>query len=297
MIGAHDVVEDLLAVERHHRLEAVLRHHLDGLAAGDRHPDVDRQVLRPRHQGDVLDGVAAILDRRRRLVVLALVVERLLVEAGQQELQLLLEQLAVLLGVEHRRAERLDLAGVVAAPDPHDDAAVGDDVGHRVVLGHADRMPHRQHVEGAAELEPLGLGGEPQAELDQVGEDLVALALEVVLGGPQHVEAEVVHRAGDVARGEERLAQPLVRVAPVVRRRAVAADVVELDLADVEDVEFLDHGVSSREALRVSQGRLRRDYATSRRLGKGARPQSRCDLQRVKISDGRRGLRPVTRAR
>src|SRR5689334_4467697 len=62
MIGAHDVVEDLLAVERHHRLEAVLRHQLDGLAAGDRHPDVDRQVQRPGHHGDVLDGIAAIRD-------------------------------------------------------------------------------------------------------------------------------------------------------------------------------------------------------------------------------------------
>ena len=106
-------------------------------------------------------------------------------------------------------------------------------------------MPHRQHVEAAAELQPLGLRREPQAELDQVGEDLVALALEMMLGGPQHVEAELVHGLRHVARGEERLAQPLVRIAPLVRRRAVEADIVELDLADIEHVEFVDHRVST----------------------------------------------------
>ena len=195
VIGAHDVVQDLLAVERHHRLEAVARHQVDGLAARDRHPDVDRQVLGPRHHRDLLSAIAAIVDRRRTLVVLALVVEGVLVEALEQQLELLLEQLAIGLGVDERRAEGFHLAGVIAAADAHDDAPVGHDVGHGVVLGQADRMPHRQHVEGAAELEPLGLGGEPQPELDQVGQALVAFALEVVLGRPQHVVAEPVHGA------------------------------------------------------------------------------------------------------
>ena len=167
--------------------------------------------------------------------------ERLLVEAGQQQPQLLLEQLAVLLRVEQRRAEGLHLAGVIAAAHPHDDAAVGDDVGHGVVLRQPDRMPHRQDVEGAAELQAPGLGGEPQAELDQVREDFVALALEMVLGRPQHVESEFVHEPGNVARGEKSLAQPLVGIAPFVGGRAVEPDVVELDLADVEDVEVPDH--------------------------------------------------------
>ena len=172
--------------------------------------------------GDVLDRVAAVRHRRRRLVEAALVVEFLLVEALQQELKSFLEQVAVLVGVEQRRAEALDLAGVVAAPDPHHDAAVGDDVRHGVVLRQPDRVPHRQHVKAAAELQPLGLRRQPQPELDQVREDLVALALEVVLGGPQHVVAVLVHHLRDVARGEERLAQPLVGIAggrwPACRR-------------------------------------------------------------------------------
>ena len=62
-----------------------------------------------------------------------------------------------------------------------------------------------------------------------------------MLGGPQHVEAELVHELGDVARGEEGFRQPLVGIAPLVGRRAVQAHIVELDLADIEDMEFLDH--------------------------------------------------------
>src|SRR5262249_30901047 len=87
VIGAHDVIQNLLAVERHHRLEAIARHQVDGLAAGDRHPDVDRQVLGPGNHGDLLEAVAAVVDRRWTLVVLALVMEGVLVEALEQELE------------------------------------------------------------------------------------------------------------------------------------------------------------------------------------------------------------------
>ena len=83
---AHDVVENFLAVQCHHRLEAVLRHHVDRAAAGDRHPYLDRQMLRARHAGDVLEIVAAIRHPWRAFVILALVMELLLVEALQQEL-------------------------------------------------------------------------------------------------------------------------------------------------------------------------------------------------------------------
>src|SRR2546430_3855729 len=49
----------------------------------------------------------------------------------------------------------------------------GHDVRHRVVLGEADGVPHREDVEGAAELEAPRLRGEPERELDQVREALV----------------------------------------------------------------------------------------------------------------------------
>ena len=97
--------------------------------------------------------VAAVRHARRDGVVLALVRERPLVERLEDDLDLLLEQLAVGVLVEHRRAERLDLAGVVAAPDAEDDPAVGQQVDGGVVLGQPERVPHRRDVEAAADLD------------------------------------------------------------------------------------------------------------------------------------------------
>ncbi len=188
--------------------------------------------------------IAAVFHRRRALEVFALEMERVLVEAGQHQLQLLLEEVAVGVLVEQRRAERFHLARVIAPAHAHDHAPVGDDVGHGVVLGEADRVPHRQHVERAAEFQPLGLRRQPQPELDQVREALVALALEMVLGGPERVEAQLVHHAGDAAGGEEHLREAFVRIAALIRGRAGRADIVEVDLADIEHVKPLDHGAS-----------------------------------------------------
>src|SRR6516162_5414518 len=245
VIGAHDVVEDLLAVQGNHRLEALFRHQADGLTTGDRHPDLDRQVLGPRHHGDFFELVSAIGNRRRALEILAFEVKRLLVEAFQQKIEPLLKNRAVGFGVKQRGTEGLHFAGVIAAPDTHDDPAIGHDVGHCVVFGEPDRVPHRQNVEGAAEFETPGLGGEPKPELDQVRQALVAFALEMVLGGPKAVVTELVHQPSDIARGPEYLAQALIRVAAVVRRRAVAADIIELDLTDIERMKPFDHVVTN----------------------------------------------------
>src|ERR1700693_1872455 len=65
----------------------------------------------------------------------------------------------------------------------------------------------------------------------------------MMLGGPQYIEDELVQELVDGARGEERFRQPFVGIAPLVGRRAVEAHIVELDLADIEDMEFLDHVV------------------------------------------------------
>src|SRR6266850_1636594 len=56
----------------------------------ERHPDIDRQVLGPRHHRDVLQPIASVVDGRRTLEVLALEVESFFIEALQQELKLLL---------------------------------------------------------------------------------------------------------------------------------------------------------------------------------------------------------------
>ena len=106
-----------------HAADAVFRHELEGAlgAALDRLPAFDRQPLRRRHQGDLLERVAAIRHLGRDRVVLALVRERLALERLEQDLDALLEHLAVGILVDERRAEGLDLTGVVAAPDAEDD--------------------------------------------------------------------------------------------------------------------------------------------------------------------------------
>src|SRR5262249_52409570 len=242
VIGANHIVENFLPVERYHRVQTKLRHQLYGLAARDRHPDLHRKMFWPRHHRNILKAVTAIIDRWGAFVVLALEVEGLLVETGQQQPKLLLEQIAVLLGVNERRAECLDLARVISASPSHEDSAVRHDVGHRIILCQSNGMPHRQNIESTTKLQSLGLGGKPKAELDQIWKDFVALALKMMLGRPQHFEAELIHKLGDIARGEKRLTQLPIGISSIVRRCAIAPDVVDLNLPDVKDMERLDHG-------------------------------------------------------
>ncbi len=96
-------------------------------------------------------------------------------------------------------------------------------------------MPDRRHVEGAAKLQLPRLCGEIGPHQNEIGNDLVAFALEVVLSHPQGVVAELIHRVGDVLGHGHALDQALVRVAAIVRGGAVAADVFERDVADVQD--------------------------------------------------------------
>ena len=72
----------------------------------------------------------------------------------------------------------------------------------------------------------------------QVGDDLVALVLEVVLGEPERVEAAVVELLGDRLGLLEHRRQLLVRVAPLVGRRRVLAHVGKIDVAGIDGDEF-----------------------------------------------------------
>src|SRR3954453_22033300 len=102
-----------------HAADAVFGHEIKSAlrAALDRLPAFDRQAFRPRHQGDLLQRIAAIGHLGRDRVVLALVRERLALERLEDDLDALLEDLAVGLLVEQGRAKRLDLARVIAAAD------------------------------------------------------------------------------------------------------------------------------------------------------------------------------------
>ncbi len=211
--------------------------------------------------------------------MLAPVRERLLAKRLQDDLHLLLEELAVGLGVQHRVAERLDLAGVVAASDAEDDPALGQDVRDRVVLGEAERMPGGHDVEGAADLHALGAVGEVHRQHRDARDALVPLVLEVMLGQPQRLVPERVGRLGQRRRGVERLGEALVGIAPVVGGHAREPAGLQLDVADVEGREARDHG---------------RDHATQRRAA-GQAPL--VSWGRERPDDARHELRHPRRAR
>src|SRR4029077_4538854 len=93
------------------------------------------------------------------------------------------------------------------------------------------------------------LGGQPQPELNQIGQALITLTLEMMLGRPEGVIAELVHLPRHIAGRPEYLAEPFVRIPAVVGRRALQADVVQFNLTDIECMKSFDHSVASPPQL------------------------------------------------
>jgi hypothetical protein len=160
--------------------------------------------------------------------VLPAVRELVLVERLQNDLQLLLEEVAVRVLVEHRGAEGLQLPRLASPSDPAHDAAPGEDVGHRVVLGQPDRMPLRQDAEGTPEPEVLGHPGQVHACEQRIRDHLEPLRLEMVLRRPQRVVAQVVHQGRDRLQMTHRSREVLGRVVAVVGGDALEPDILEV---------------------------------------------------------------------
>src|SRR5215475_5131749 len=96
---------------------------------------------------------ALALTTGYQLKELTLVREGLRAEGLHDDLDLLLEERAIGVLIEHGRAERLDFSRVISAPDAKDSPAFGEDVGGGEVLGEAQRVPHGRDVEPAADAE------------------------------------------------------------------------------------------------------------------------------------------------
>jgi hypothetical protein len=212
-------------------------------AALDRLPAFDRQPQRPGHQGQFLQRVAAIRHLRRQGVVLSLVRERLVVECFEQNLDLLLEQFAVGRLVQERRAERLDFAGMIAAADTENDAPLRQDVDRRVILGEAERMPHRRDVEAAAEVDTFGDMREVERRHQHVRNAFHAFVLEMVLRHPKGVVARPVHQLRHRLAFVEDAGEMLVWIAAVVPRHPAITDILDVHMAGKQAVKFRDcHG-------------------------------------------------------
>src|SRR5260370_9204923 len=85
------------------------------------------------------------------------------------------------------------------------------------------------------------LAGQPWPKLNQIWQALITLPLEMMLGRPEGVIAQLVHFPGHVAGRPEYLAEPLVRIPAAVCRRPLHADVVQFDLADLECMKPFFH--------------------------------------------------------
>jgi hypothetical protein len=176
----------------------------------------DGPAQRARHQGQLFERIAAIGHFGRQGVVLALVRKALLVECLKDDLDLLLKELAVGGLVEERRPKRLDLTGVIAAPDAKHDPSAGQDISHGVVFGEPQRMPHRGDIEAAADIDVARQMGEMHRHRQQVRNAFVTFVLEMVLGHPECVVAEPVHQPCHGFSLVESSCQMLVRKAAIV---------------------------------------------------------------------------------
>ncbi len=103
------------------------------------------------------------------------------------------------------------------------------------VLGQPQRMPLGDDVEHRADPDAARALGQDRCEQDAVGHDLVALVLEVVLGQPEAVVAELLGSHPHVEQALLRVPEVLLLVAPAHRLRRPGTGIVDLDAAEEED--------------------------------------------------------------
>ncbi len=162
--------------------------------------------------------------------------EGLVVEGQADHLHRLIELLAVelvgrrLIGVVEAAdvgAERLGLTWHRAPADTEDAPTAADVVQGGEVLGQLQGVPLGNDVERHADPEALGALGEDGPDEDPVGDDLVALVLEVVLGEPVRVEPALFGHHAHVDDALGRRPDVLVAVPTLRRSGRTGADAAE----------------------------------------------------------------------
>ena len=181
-------------------------------------PAFDGEVDRPGDEGDLFQVVAPVGDVDRDVIVLAVVGEGLFIESLEDDVDLFFEEVSVGFLVKEWVAEHLNFPGVVAPTHPEDHPTPGQHVGGGVVLGEAQGMPHGRDVEPRPYLQLLCDAGQVHGQHEDVGDALVALSLEVVLGEPQGVVAQVVHEPCHVDRAVKRGDEVIVGVESFIDR-------------------------------------------------------------------------------
>ena len=225
-------------------------------------------VQGPWNQAELGHEPAPVRDSRRREVVdLAMEAERVVVQSHADHFHGLVELLAVeivggrLVGIVETAdlgAQRLGLAGHRAPAHTQDPPAAGDVVQRGEVLSQPEWMPLGHDVERHPDPNVLGALRDDGSRQDPVGDDLVALVLEVVLGQPVGVEPQLVAHHSHV---DDSLGGPpslLVVEAPVGGSGRPRARVGQLDPAEKEHA-----GAHARDCRRSREaGRCRASIVT-----------------------------------
>ena len=162
----------------------------------------------------------ALLVREGHLVVLAVVVPGFLGPRLLDDLERFLVDVAVVIvdgGAVHGRArhvillaEDVDPSVLVAAREARVHPPLGQVVEDGDLLRGADGIPRRQHQPERRELDALGAGGEVRVEQQRSHRGLVALGVEMVLGGREDVEPGIVGEHGELAQLVQHLLVSLV---------------------------------------------------------------------------------------
>jgi hypothetical protein len=94
------------------------------------------------------------------------------------------------------QVEVLELDALVTAPDPQFKAAAGQQVDHRGLFGHVDRVVQREYHNSGAEPDLLRPGGEMRQHRENVVDH--AVVAEMVLSDPHAVKAELFQQLYDL---------------------------------------------------------------------------------------------------
>lgn len=161
----------------------------------------------PQVGAQVLVGLRAQLQALY-LVMLAVEVALAGREQHVQDLQRFVETLARLALVD---AEAFVFTTPESATDAADDLALGPEEGveHVDVFGNAYRVVPRQHRDHGAEIDALGDTRHVGQVLQRIGDH--GVGREVMLDGPQRIEAGIVGDARDVEFFQEDVAVGLLR--------------------------------------------------------------------------------------
>src|SRR5262249_17281067 len=152
-------------------------------------------------------------DRHFQMPEAAAMLEALFRPGSEHDPFRLLEACLRLLMVEPVALVVVNIEGGAAA-ETNDEPPLAHMVDERELLGEADRVVERGLEDGVAQFAAPGRSGERGREGD--GVDIDAVAVEMMLGQPQYLDAELVGEAG--------LAQRLLDDAPVIIRLAALGE-------------------------------------------------------------------------